>query len=97
MNQCKGSTHHEREDRSCKGKKVHFSSGKAKSCEASSDGSKDLHAIINEKFAAALSCQEKKDINKFEALFISSDSNNGNISDSDSRVRNTSNEDMNLE
>eukprot|EP00957_Ditylum_brightwellii_P024400 1842166-Ditylum_brightwellii.AAC.1 len=51
------------EDRSCKNKKVHFSSGKAKSHEASSNGNKDLNAIINEKITAALDHQEKKDLN----------------------------------
>eukprot|EP00957_Ditylum_brightwellii_P116075 8854871-Ditylum_brightwellii.AAC.1 len=88
---------HEREDRPCKSKKVHFSSGKAKYCEALSDGNKDLHAIIDEKIAAVLSCQEKKDLNKFEALSFLFDSNNGNNSDSDSRVSDTSNKYMNSE
>eukprot|EP00957_Ditylum_brightwellii_P016981 1280197-Ditylum_brightwellii.AAC.1 len=45
----------------------------------------------------ALSHPKKKDLNKFEALSILSDSNNGNNSNSDSRVGKTSNEDMNSE
>eukprot|EP00957_Ditylum_brightwellii_P181974 13863749-Ditylum_brightwellii.AAC.1 len=55
MNWCRGSMYYEREDRFCKSKKVHFISGKVKSCESLSDGSKDLHAIIDEKISAALS------------------------------------------
>eukprot|EP00957_Ditylum_brightwellii_P094435 7190879-Ditylum_brightwellii.AAC.1 len=94
INHCKGSMHHEREDRSCQSKKVRFSSGKAKSCEALSNGNKDLHAIINEKNSVALSHQEKKDLKQFEALSISSDSDNSN---SGSRVSDTSNEEMNAE
>eukprot|EP00957_Ditylum_brightwellii_P070346 5343881-Ditylum_brightwellii.AAC.1 len=82
---------HEREDRSRNSKKVCFSTGKAKSCDASSNENKDLHAIIDEKIATALDHKEKKDLNKFEALSILSDIN------SSSRVSNTSNEDMNLE
>eukprot|EP00957_Ditylum_brightwellii_P153747 11702097-Ditylum_brightwellii.AAC.1 len=87
---------HEGEDRSCNSKKVHFSSGKAKSHEASSNGNKDLHAIINEKIALGLDQQEKKDLNKFEALSILSDSNKDDDSNSNSRAIDTSNEDMNL-
>eukprot|EP00957_Ditylum_brightwellii_P039070 2953425-Ditylum_brightwellii.AAC.1 len=55
INQCKGSMHHEREDRSCKSKKVCFSSGKTKSWESLSDGNKDLHLMFNEKIDVALS------------------------------------------
>ena len=76
---------------------MHFSSYKAKSCDASSNGNKDLHLIINEKIAATLSCQEKKDLNKFEALSILSGSNDGVNIDSNSRVSNTSDEEMNSE
>eukprot|EP00957_Ditylum_brightwellii_P125643 9576525-Ditylum_brightwellii.AAC.1 len=97
MNWCKGSTLHEREDRSCKSKKVHFSSDKAKSCDTLSDGNKDPHVIIDKKIAAALSHQEKKDLNKFEALSILSGSDNDNNSNNDSRVSNASNEEMNSE
>eukprot|EP00957_Ditylum_brightwellii_P077350 5877771-Ditylum_brightwellii.AAC.1 len=97
MNQCKGSMHHEREDRSCESKKVHFNSGKAKSHESLSNGYKDLHAIMDEKIAAALSSQKKKDLNKFEALSILPDSDNGDDSNSGSRFNNTSNEEMNSE
>eukprot|EP00957_Ditylum_brightwellii_P132565 10109615-Ditylum_brightwellii.AAC.1 len=97
MNQHKGRTCHEREDRPHNSKKVCFSSGKAKSHEALPDRNKDLHTIINEKIATALSCQEKKDLNKFEALSISSGSDNGNNNNSNSRVSNTSNEEMNSE
>eukprot|EP00957_Ditylum_brightwellii_P210792 15365403-Ditylum_brightwellii.AAC.2 len=97
MDQRKGSMHYVREDRSHKSKKVHFSSGKAKSCEVLSNGNKDLHTIIDKKIVVALSCQEKKDLNKFEALSILSDRNHGDDSNSDSRVSDTSNEDMNLE
>eukprot|EP00957_Ditylum_brightwellii_P150281 11444710-Ditylum_brightwellii.AAC.1 len=45
----------------------------------------DLHAIINEKIAAVLDCKEKKDINKFEALSILSNSNMNDGSNSNSR------------
>eukprot|EP00957_Ditylum_brightwellii_P020215 1524681-Ditylum_brightwellii.AAC.1 len=89
--------HHGGEDRPCKIKKVHFSSGKAKTWEPLSNGSKDLHLIINQNITAALSTQEKKDLNKFEALSILSGSDNGNNSDSNSRISNISDEDMNLE
>eukprot|EP00957_Ditylum_brightwellii_P001253 98131-Ditylum_brightwellii.AAC.1 len=92
INQHKGCTYHQREDRSCKNKKVSFSSGKAKSHEASSDENKDLHAIIDEKIAATLERKEKKDLNKFEALSILLNSYKDNGSDSDSRVSDTSNE-----
>eukprot|EP00957_Ditylum_brightwellii_P022748 1715408-Ditylum_brightwellii.AAC.1 len=88
---------HEREDRSCKSKKVCSSSGKAKSHESSYNRNKDLHLIINEKIATVFSCQEKKDLNKFEALSILSGSNNGNNSNSNSRVSDTSDKYMNLE
>eukprot|EP00957_Ditylum_brightwellii_P169920 12933815-Ditylum_brightwellii.AAC.1 len=97
MNQHKGSMRHEREDRSYKSKKVCFSSGKVKSYKVLSSGNKDLHAIINEKITAALSRQEKKDLNKFEALSILSGSNSGDDNNSDSRVSNTSDEEMNSE
>eukprot|EP00957_Ditylum_brightwellii_P135411 10325040-Ditylum_brightwellii.AAC.1 len=93
----KGSTCNEREDRSYKSKKVCFNSGKAMSHVSSSDGSKDLHAIISEKITVALSCKEKKDLNKFEALSILSGDNDGDNSNSDSRVSNTSDEEMNSE
>eukprot|EP00957_Ditylum_brightwellii_P018417 1385894-Ditylum_brightwellii.AAC.1 len=63
INRCKGHMCHERGDRSCKSKKVCFSSGKAKSYEALSDRNKDLHTIIDEKIAAALDCKEKKGLN----------------------------------
>eukprot|EP00957_Ditylum_brightwellii_P060111 4564864-Ditylum_brightwellii.AAC.1 len=89
--------HHEREERSRKSKKVCFSSVKAKSCEASSDGNKDLHAIINEKIAVAFICQETKDLNKFEVLSILSGSDDGNNSNSDSRVSDTLDEEINSE
>eukprot|EP00957_Ditylum_brightwellii_P177686 13534901-Ditylum_brightwellii.AAC.1 len=80
-----------------------------KSVGSPSASTKDAHAmkgrkdpaaarrIIDEKIATALDCQEKKDLNKFEALSILSDSNKDDDSNSDSRVSNTSNEDMNLE
>jgi hypothetical protein len=93
----KGHMCHEREDRSCNSKKVHFSSGRVNSCEALSNGNKDLHAIIHEKITVALDCKEKKDLNKFEALSILSDSNKDNGSNSNSRVINTSNEGMDSE
>eukprot|EP00957_Ditylum_brightwellii_P142006 10819146-Ditylum_brightwellii.AAC.1 len=83
--------------KSCNSKKVHFKSGKVKSCEASSNGNKDLHMIINGKIAAPLEHKEKKELNKFEALPISSNSNKDNDRDINSRVSNTSNEDINLE
>eukprot|EP00957_Ditylum_brightwellii_P198488 15127499-Ditylum_brightwellii.AAC.1 len=57
----------------------------------------DLHAIIDEKIAAALDHKEKKEINKFEALSISSDSNKDEDSNSDSRVSDTLDEAMDLE
>eukprot|EP00957_Ditylum_brightwellii_P081284 6183228-Ditylum_brightwellii.AAC.1 len=94
---CKEIMLHERGDRSCKSKKVHFSSGKAKSCKSLSNGNKDLHSIINKKIVMALSHQEKKDLNKFEALSILSGGDDGNNSNSDSRVNNTSNKEMNSE
>eukprot|EP00957_Ditylum_brightwellii_P193249 14714442-Ditylum_brightwellii.AAC.1 len=62
-----------------------------------SDGNKDLHAIINKKIAAAFSHKEKKELNKFEALSIISDSNKDKDSSSNSRVSYTSNEDMDSE
>eukprot|EP00957_Ditylum_brightwellii_P170027 12941841-Ditylum_brightwellii.AAC.1 len=65
-------------------KKVHFSSGKAKSCEDLSNGNKDLHTIIDEKIDTALDCKEKKELKKFEALSILSNSNKDE--DSNSRV-----------
>eukprot|EP00957_Ditylum_brightwellii_P199230 15187508-Ditylum_brightwellii.AAC.1 len=46
---------------------------------------KDLHTIINEKVAAALDHKEKKELNQFEALSISSDSNKDKDSASNSR------------
>eukprot|EP00957_Ditylum_brightwellii_P181488 13824638-Ditylum_brightwellii.AAC.1 len=58
---------------------------------------KDLCIIINEKIAVVLSCKEKKELSKFEALSILSNSNKYKDSNSDSRVGNTSNEDMDLE
>eukprot|EP00957_Ditylum_brightwellii_P084477 6423934-Ditylum_brightwellii.AAC.1 len=64
-NQHKEHTHHKREDRSRDSKKVPFSSGKAKSCEALSDENKNLHMFINEKIVTALERKEKKDLNKF--------------------------------
>eukprot|EP00957_Ditylum_brightwellii_P175225 13340129-Ditylum_brightwellii.AAC.1 len=63
INWCKGSMLHEQDERSHESKKVYFHSGKAKSHESLSNGSKDLHPIINVKIAAALSHQEKKDLN----------------------------------
>eukprot|EP00957_Ditylum_brightwellii_P133247 10160102-Ditylum_brightwellii.AAC.1 len=97
INQCKGHTRHKMEYKFHDSNKVCFSSGKAKYCEASLDGNKDLHTIINEKIAAALDRQEKKDLNKFEALSILSNSNKDDDSNSNSRISNTSNEDTNLE
>eukprot|EP00957_Ditylum_brightwellii_P102542 7815171-Ditylum_brightwellii.AAC.1 len=87
MNQHRGSVHHEREGRFHKSKKVRFSSGKAKSHEASSNGYKDLYVIINEKIAAALRYKAKKDYNKYEALTILTVSKNVNNSKSNSRVK----------
>eukprot|EP00957_Ditylum_brightwellii_P148195 11283647-Ditylum_brightwellii.AAC.1 len=81
INWHKGIMCHERGDRSCKSKKVHFSSGKVKSSVSSSNGNKDLHLIINKKIDVALNHQEKKDLNKFEALSIlfgSDDCDNSN-------------------
>eukprot|EP00957_Ditylum_brightwellii_P039292 2972083-Ditylum_brightwellii.AAC.1 len=56
--------------------------------------SKDLNTIIKEKIDEAFSCQEKKgkaDLNKFEALSISSGNKAGH-SDSESRVSSISKE-----
>eukprot|EP00957_Ditylum_brightwellii_P004690 356163-Ditylum_brightwellii.AAC.1 len=90
------------ESPSTSAKKAHAIKGgkildKAKSCEILSDGNKDLHLMIDEKIVTALSCQEKKDLNKFEVLSILSGSNNGDNSNSNSRVSNTSDKDMNSE
>eukprot|EP00957_Ditylum_brightwellii_P117927 8995163-Ditylum_brightwellii.AAC.1 len=97
INQHKGSMYHKREDRFLESKKVHFSSGKVKSQEFSFNGNKDLHSIINEKIAVAISHHETKDLNKFGALSILSGSSNGNNSNSNSMVSDTSNEGMYLE
>eukprot|EP00957_Ditylum_brightwellii_P171856 13082836-Ditylum_brightwellii.AAC.1 len=94
---CKGHTYHEREYKFCESKKVLFSSGKAKSCEALSDGNKDLHAIIDEKNAAFLDLKEKKELNKVDALSILSNSIKDKYSDINSRVSDTSNEVMDTE
>eukprot|EP00957_Ditylum_brightwellii_P139550 10635855-Ditylum_brightwellii.AAC.1 len=72
--------YHEREDRFCKSKNGNFSSGKAKSRESLSDRNNNLHAIIKKEIAAALSLQEKRDLNKFEALSTSSGRDDGNNS-----------------
>eukprot|EP00957_Ditylum_brightwellii_P006751 512330-Ditylum_brightwellii.AAC.1 len=77
MNWHKEHIHHDHKEVSCKSKKVHFISDKTKSHESLSDGSKDLHLIIDENIAAALSHQEKSNIHKFEVLFISSGNNDG--------------------
>eukprot|EP00957_Ditylum_brightwellii_P179386 13665598-Ditylum_brightwellii.AAC.1 len=97
INKHKGRTHHKKEDRSHRNKKLHVSSGMVKSCESLSDGNKGLHLIINEKIDAAFSFQEKKDLNNFETLSIFSGSNDGNNSNSNSRISNTSDKDTKLE
>eukprot|EP00957_Ditylum_brightwellii_P034169 2589328-Ditylum_brightwellii.AAC.1 len=97
INWCKGHMCHEEEEISCKSKTMCFDSSNAKSCESLSDGNKDLRLTINKKIAAALSYQEKADLNKFEALSISSGSDNGENSDNKSRVSDTSDKDMILE
>eukprot|EP00957_Ditylum_brightwellii_P134330 10241044-Ditylum_brightwellii.AAC.1 len=61
------------------------------------DPTRDLNTIIGKKIAKVFSHQEKKekaDLNKFEALFISSASEAGNIS-SKSKASHTSNKGLN--
>eukprot|EP00957_Ditylum_brightwellii_P039047 2951048-Ditylum_brightwellii.AAC.1 len=63
MNWGKGCTCHERECKFHGSKKVCFSSGRAKSHDALSNGNRDLQVIIDEKIATALDCKEKKELN----------------------------------
>eukprot|EP00957_Ditylum_brightwellii_P158415 12057334-Ditylum_brightwellii.AAC.1 len=97
MNWCKGFTCHEWEYKSHDSKKVHFSSGRAKSLEALSDENKGLRKIIDEKITAALDRKEKKEPNKFETLSILPNSKKEKDSNINSRASNTSNKDIDSE